>query len=301
MMIERPPREPSSRLARLTVALLVFAVAGFVFTAFAFNGPTQAPPGGNGAIGSNSANSVAFGASSTVSSTLVYIVGSSTNAADNSLNIVDALGNALLVVRNNGTVSIATSSSAGALTVGGNIYANGNLVGGSISAANVTTGVFNSGVSTSSGNFAFPANLGVNTSTNVSLPGNLSDYGSLWQGGGLVTLASTTIAGNATTTGLTITGAPNATCLATNAAGVVSVGSCGSAGGTVSTSSAVSANNFAFWVSDGKLNGTSTLTLSGTTLAQSNNLTVGGTVSVATTTSAGLAKLLVNGQIKYVM
>ena len=73
----------------------------------------------------------------------------------------------------------ATSTGAAArLFVGGNVQATGAFVGslsGSLSAANVSSDVF--GRLQGNGNFAFPASLGVGTSSQNGLPQELSVYG----------------------------------------------------------------------------------------------------------------------------
>ncbi len=78
----------------------------------------------------------------------------------------------------NGYVGIATTTPGYPLTVSGNIFTTGSLIGtlsGALSAANITSDVF--GRLQGNGNFAFPANLGVGTSTQNGLPQALSVYG----------------------------------------------------------------------------------------------------------------------------
>jgi len=117
-------------------ALLVGMVLVFAFQASAFIGPTQNPPGGTGTIGSDASNNVTIGGASTTIS-----------------------GNA--TIGGNLTVTVTISGSG--------------LGGSTISAGNVTAGVF--GSNGSGGSYAFPGNLGVNTSTQTSLPEPLSVYG----------------------------------------------------------------------------------------------------------------------------
>src|SRR5258708_7505531 len=125
-----------------------------------------------------------------------------------------------------------------------------------------------------------PVTLGTGLLTaggNVKIAGTLTTTGTatfastLTQTGGLVSLASTTIAGVATTTNLSITALGGATgCLSVNSTGAVTTSTC-SGGGTVTTSTAITTNNFPFWgTAGGALTGTSTLTVSGTTLTQAN-------------------------------
>ena len=88
-----------------------------------------------------------------------------------------------IILMPNGKVGIATSTPTSTLTVAGDIFATGNVYGtsfiggtsGSVSAANVSSGVF--GSLQGNGNFAFPVSLGVNTSTTAGLPQALSIYG----------------------------------------------------------------------------------------------------------------------------
>jgi trimeric autotransporter adhesin len=72
------------------------------------------------------------------------------------------------------SVNTSTPPTNGNSYIGGTLTV-GNLSGGSIgstvSAANVTAGVFGAG------NFAFQSSLGINTSTQVGLPANLTVYG----------------------------------------------------------------------------------------------------------------------------
>jgi hypothetical protein len=62
-------------------------------------------------------------------------------------------------------------------------------------------------------------------------------------------------------------------------------GSCGSGGsGSVTTSSAITANTFPFWANTtGGLSGTSTLSISGNTITNSGNAQIGGTLNVTST------------------
>jgi hypothetical protein len=81
---------------------------------------------------------------------------------------------------NNVTIGGASTTISGNATIGGNLTVSGTIsgsgLGGStISAGNVTAGVF--GSNGSGGSYAFPGNLGVNTSTQTSLPEPLSVYG----------------------------------------------------------------------------------------------------------------------------
>jgi len=105
---------------------------------------------------------------------------------------------------------------------------------------------------------------------------------------------STISIGASTATGITLgrsgqtitfpaLGSSGSPCLTVNALGVVATTTC-TTGGSVSTSSAISANNFPFWANTtGGLSGTSTLTISGTTIAQANAFNIGGNFNVTGT------------------
>ncbi|MCL4404069.1 hypothetical protein M1432_01890 [Patescibacteria group bacterium] len=83
-----------------------------------------------------------------------------------------------ITVLSNGSVGIATTTPGYPLTVQGNIYTSGAFIGalsGGLSAANISSDVF--GRLQGNGNFAFPASLGVATTTQNGLPQALSVYG----------------------------------------------------------------------------------------------------------------------------
>ncbi|MBI4086285.1 MAG: tail fiber domain-containing protein [Candidatus Liptonbacteria bacterium] len=157
----------------------------------------------------------------------VYVGRQSGNIGDSSLFITrNRFGTKLLVVDTNnqisyfesGNVGIATTTPSFPLTVQGNAYVSGTLTAGSISgsyagtvsAANVTAGVFGAG------NFAFPSSLGIATSTQVGLPQSLSIYGGGFFSGnvGIGTAApgqKLEVAGNVSSTGLCLGGTCNTT------------------------------------------------------------------------------------------
>lgn len=153
------------------VAILVAAILFGGSIVSAFSGPSSGAGSGSGAIGVDSNNNLSIGTSTPLTNTKLYISGADTSSSNYALRIVQPSTSPLFVVRNDGSVGVATSSpNQGTLTVNGTIYATGGYTG-TISASNVTANVF------ASGNFAFPSSLGVATSTQVGLPQELSVWG----------------------------------------------------------------------------------------------------------------------------
>ncbi|MBI2623588.1 MAG: hypothetical protein HYW65_03370, partial [Candidatus Liptonbacteria bacterium] len=84
---------------------------------------------------------------------------------------------------NGGSVGIGTTQPSSTLHVIGNVQTSGNFIGGlsgTVSAQNVTPNVFNNGTA---GNYSFPSSVGIATSTNVSIPQELSVYGDQYVSG----------------------------------------------------------------------------------------------------------------------
>lgn len=149
--------------------LSVFLLAGATLYAFAFTGPVLTPGSGSGAIVSDSSNNIGIGASATQANTK-FLITAPAPAQDYALKILKSDGSPIFFVRNDGKISIATTSVISTLTVDGTIYSTNNFTG-SVSASNITGGVFGAG------NFSFPSSLGIGTSTQVGLPQSLSVYG----------------------------------------------------------------------------------------------------------------------------
>ncbi|MEK7212496.1 MAG: hypothetical protein AAB686_02375, partial [Patescibacteria group bacterium] len=142
-----------------------------------FQGPKTPVGVGTGAIGINAANNLSVGTSTPLAESKFLIVASSTGATEFALKILQPDKSPILFVRNDGSVSIASSSFGGSgLTVQGDIYFSGNLVG-RVPASRVTAAVFDAG------NFAFPSSLGISTSSQVGLPQPLSVYGNAYVSG----------------------------------------------------------------------------------------------------------------------
>jgi hypothetical protein len=169
----------------------ILLAVGFVFCgalfaniilAQTFMGPTCAVGNCQGKIGVDSSGNISIGTSSPQSATRSLIVGGTNDSSAYALRILSSNSSPLLLVRNDGKISIATTSANYALNVAGDIYLSGNLVmSGSVSSAvaagNVTPGVFNSLQGGGTGAYAFLGSLGVATTTQVGLPQTLSVYG----------------------------------------------------------------------------------------------------------------------------
>ncbi len=149
--------------------------------ALAFNGPSTSAGAGAGALGVDSSNNVSVGTSTTQAGTKLLSVGSTTDTSAYALKTLNSSGGALLIVRNDGSIAIATGSFSpgAALTVNGTLFSTNGFTG-TISAANVTPGIFNGATG---GNYAFNGSLGVATTTQVGLPQTFSVYGGARLGG----------------------------------------------------------------------------------------------------------------------
>ena len=179
-MKKKSPHAIFNVLGGVAGILIVGAVLTFAFEAFAFVGPTQAPPSGSGAIGSDASNNVSIGTSATISGTKLVVVGASNDSSTNAAQFLENNTTPIFILEDDGSVSIETSTvSAGNTVIGGNLTVGGTFtasgLSGSIVAGNISGGVFSSNLTPS--NFAFPVSLGVNTSTQVGLPQPLSVYG----------------------------------------------------------------------------------------------------------------------------
>lgn len=261
--------------------LAIFAFYLGVDSIFAFTGPSQNPPSGLGAIGSDASNNISIGTSTTKPETKLLIIASSTDTSNFALKVLQPAQTPVLFVRNDGSLMVATTSVNGSniLTVQGGIYVSGNVtcggatcLSGTVSAANVLPGLFNSSQSTSTGNFAFPASLGVGTST-TALPtgvgfavyptstffGNVG-LGTTQPSSALHIIGGAIVSGNVTTTNLTISGLGSAgnPCLSVGTTGAVATSTCSGGGsGTVSATGTV--NYFPFYTATSTLSATSSI------------------------------------------
>jgi hypothetical protein len=164
-------------LKRSVFALSVFSLPFVLFSIFYFlnsntaSAQTCQPGQSCAAINTNSMRNVAVGTSTPTLETKFLIVASSTDTSNFALKILQPSASPILLVRNDGSIIVGTSTPAGA-----NLYAQGNIATagnfqGNLAASYVTSGVFGSG------NFAVNGSLGVATTTQVGLPQSLSVYG----------------------------------------------------------------------------------------------------------------------------
>lgn len=134
-----------------------------------FQGPNCAAGSCAGKIGSDSSGNLSIGTSSVSSTVRFLISASNTLSSAYGLKVIQPAGPTLFSVRNDGLVSVPGTLSAGTLSA-------------SIPASSVTPGVFNGATG---GNYSFNGSLGVNTTTQVSLPQPLSVYGNAYINGSL--------------------------------------------------------------------------------------------------------------------
>jgi len=136
----------------LFTAAAVTVIGLTAFTTLAFTGPNNSGGVGSGAISSDASNNLGVGTSSTSGTTKLYVVASSTASTSYALRIVQPNATDILSVRNDGLVSIAGIFSAGSFT-------------GTVSSGNLSAGQF--GQNTGGGNYSFPANLSVGTTSSA--------------------------------------------------------------------------------------------------------------------------------------
>lgn len=142
----------------------------------AFNGPPAGctPPDCSGAVGVSPQNNLSVGTSSPLATTKLLLVASDTSAANNAFLIEQPSATPILIVEDNGNIGVGTSSPAYPMDVNGTLRAT-TLLGnfsGTVSADNVTNGVFGSCPTCNGGNYAFPSDLNVGTSTNATISGS---------------------------------------------------------------------------------------------------------------------------------
>jgi hypothetical protein len=153
------------------IALLAIAAGVGAYTVFA--APSSQPGVGYGAIGVDSNSDVGVG-TSTLNTGVGRFVVIASSTSPYSFKILSTSGSPIFTVDNSGNVTTTGTLSASSFS--------GSL-GGTLNANNVSAGVFSLNTGTSS--FAFPLNLGVNTTTQVGLPQPLSVYGNGYFSGNL--------------------------------------------------------------------------------------------------------------------
>ncbi len=322
-------------IAIVSLSTLVFLLYGAAVS-WSFEGPNNPPGIGTGSFG-YVGNRFSVGTSTPFTDARIVIVASSsptsTSAASEfALKIVNPnCGSsqsgcpAIFSIRNDGSVVMGGGNSGDAyhnpysstydrgLTVWGPAFINsllnaGDYVG-TIGSIHISGGTFNNGVVAS---YSFPGKLGIATSTTGSIPQELSVYGNQYVSGsvGIGTTqpsSSLHIIGSVQQTDVisklayaTSTGKMEGVAIGsglTLSAGTLSAAAGG--GGSISTSSAITAFHFPYWASvSGGLNGTSTLFYSSST----GNIGIGTStpqalLSVGNTTT-GLVAIFGGGQGK---
>lgn len=266
-------------MKKILFILVIISFFGVTGTdAQTFQGPCANPPSGNcGIIFASTSRALQVG-TSTILSTMPQLIFQTQTGANQHINFLP-----------NGNVGIATTTPSDKLTVVGNIFTTGNVQGtaligtlsGSLSAANVSSNVF--GSLQGNGDFAFPAYLGIATSSKTGLPQALSVYGYGYIRDGVGIGSSATPSGRldiigtsgtvrVDTTGRYIDYTYNGTnyLRATGASGALSV----EAGGTLSFAA-------------GGLGGVSDIFI-----------TAAGDVGIGTSTPMAAGKLIVDGQAR---
>ena len=186
----------------LSAAVGVFAATlGFSLVAFAV--PPAGPGVGSGAIGTDAANNLSVGTSTTQANTKFLVVASTTGDTGNYVvKVWDKNQNPFFIIRNDGSVAIGTNTFTGGaiLTVNGTVAAT-TLSGswtGTLGAANVSAGAF--GSNTGNGNYSFPGSLGIAsgltvTAGAVSLPATSIANAALQGSGSHTVTAGTGLSG----------------------------------------------------------------------------------------------------------
>jgi hypothetical protein len=149
--------------------VIAYGVGYGLFASAQFQGPTCVAGSCNGKVATDASGNIAIGTSTASSSVKLLITTPNTATTGYGFSVIQPAGTTIFSVRNDGLVSISGTLSASSFS-------------GSVPAASVTPGVFNGATG---GNYAFNGALGVGTTTQVSLPQNLSVYGSAYLSGSL--------------------------------------------------------------------------------------------------------------------
>lgn len=189
------------------ILFAVFAVTlsfGFIGAIYAFIGPTATPPSGSGSLYLDSNANLGIGTTNPTPTNFTtgrfFAVGTTSNPGillrDNDgyryVIYVSSTTGYLTIWDDINSINRFYIATSGDVYVGGNMYANAFVgsLSGALSAANVSSGVF--GSLQGNGAFAFPASLGVATSSQTGLPANLSVYGSVFSSGNVMIGTATT-------------------------------------------------------------------------------------------------------------
>jgi len=188
--------------SNICVLFLVVAIAASVGirVAAAFTGPTTAPGVGSGAFSVDANSNLGFGVPNATPTTgvfgKVFMIGSSGNpgialqntsaggrtfvwyseidTGNGKLSLWDVNASARrITIDEQGYLGVGIVSPGHAIDVVGNVRVTGAFIGtfsGTISAGNVTSGVF--GINQGTTSYAFPSALGVGTTTTAGLPAN---------------------------------------------------------------------------------------------------------------------------------
>ncbi len=204
-MKEQLKKMPYKKIASIFAWGLVFFFIGYI-TTFAFVGPTSNPPGGGGAISTDASNNVGIGTATPGEALSVFGVGKTIELRNSATTprvmrtYVDATNQIFAFGSNDvlkigksdptqslfvggfteymridtvGNVGIANTAPGEKLDVTGNTKTSGAFIGalsGSISAANISQGVF--GLNLGTFNYAFPGALAVGVNSTVGLQSN---------------------------------------------------------------------------------------------------------------------------------
>lgn len=224
-------------LEGMALAVAIVSISAIITSpSFAFTGPTCTTGNCSGAIAADNANNVGISTSTPSPQTRLTIVASTTGLAGYfPFKILQPNLSPLLIVQDDGKVGVGTIAPSEKLSVVGNITLTGSVLGGSISAGNVSAAQF--GLNTGGGTYSVPGNFGAGTAAPGyrvdAQGGDINTSGVYRQGGTNAGLASTVCPAGQALTGSTVKG------------GIVTAGVCtavGSGAGTITTSTVPTTN-----------------------------------------------------------
>src|SRR5882724_5481793 len=157
-------------------SLLVFSILFLgVRVVAAFSGPTSSPGVGGGAV-QHDGNTGNIGIGTSPVGGTKLLIQTASVPTTTVLDVRNSNSTPIFTVTAQSGAPTSTTKIDGNLIVTGTI--NGIIAGTTIAADNVSQGTF--GQNTGGGNYAFPASLGVGTSTGITLPQGLSVYNNLY-------------------------------------------------------------------------------------------------------------------------